>query len=153
LLIWLLLLALLARPRPDLLGIGVAPPSLIAPFIRHQGDDLRRLTGRTDLEDGTAVEASIRDRLAGAGGQPLVIYLSAAGAADRSGSYFLRSDPVGPGRETLSAEKLIELLTEAAARGSVLLILDAGQVGSDRNLHLFGNGFLAAFKARLRTSQ
>jgi hypothetical protein len=153
LLIWLLLLALLARPRPNLLGIGVAPPSLIAPFIRHQGDDLRRLTGRTDLEDGTAVEASIRDRLAGAGGQPLVIYLSAAGAADRSGSYFLRSDPVGPGRETLSAEKLIELLTEAAARRSVLLILDAGQVGSDRNLHLFGNVFLAAFKARLRTSQ
>jgi len=155
LLIWLLLLALLARPRPDIMGIWAAPPSLAAPFTRHQGDDLGRITGRTVPGDGAALEASICDRLAGAGGgaQPLVLYLSAVGVADRNGNYFLRSDPVAPGAEALSAEKLIDRMTETAARRNVLLILDAGQVGSDRNFHLFGNGFLAVFKARLRGSQ
>jgi hypothetical protein len=155
LMIWLLSLALLARPRPEPLGIWVAPPDAVAPFIRHQGEDLRRITGRTDSVDGTALEASIGNALerAGGGDRPLVLYLSAAGVADRNGNYFLRPGAVRPGASVLFAESLIERLTEVAARRKLLLILDAGQVGSDRNLHVFGNGFLAAFKARLRIAQ
>src|SRR5262249_12493674 len=83
------------------------------------------------------------------GRQPVVLYLSAPGVADRNGAYVLPTEPGAPSRELLSAERLIERLAEAAARRNVLLILDAGQVGSDRNLHVFGNGFLAAFRARL----
>ena len=114
LMIWLLILAFFARSRHDLLGIWVAPHSMVAPFIRHQEDDLRGLTGRTDSDDGRTLEASIRDRIvgAGSGSQPLALYVSAVGVSDRNGNYFLRSDQVAPGRETLYVEKLIERLTE-----------------------------------------
>src|SRR5205823_5362465 len=125
------------------------PPSLVATFLRHQGDDLGAITGRVDSEAGAALEDSIRDQLAAGGRQPVVLYLSAPGVADRNGSSFLRSDPLATGRELLSVERLIERLAEAAARRNVLLILDAGQIGSDRNLHVFGNGFLDAFRSRL----
>src|SRR5262245_39932406 len=63
LLAWLLLLALLARPRPELLGLWVAAPVPIAPFVRHQGNDLRAIAGRTDPETAVALDAAVQNRL------------------------------------------------------------------------------------------
>jgi hypothetical protein len=97
LLIWLLLRALSARPRRMCCGDLGRSPRPAASFIHHQGttsvdcgqDGLRSRVGAGGL--------SIRDQLAGTGGQPLLLLPVRGGVADHNGTYFpLRSDPARP---------------------------------------------------------
>src|SRR5207249_1293955 len=78
-----------------------------------------------------------------------IFYLSAPGATVRGGSSaassYLLPPEVGPlpaavPDGAVSVDALLDLCDEYPA-ARLLLILDAGQVGSDRNLGVFANGF------------
>ncbi|MEA2631070.1 MAG: hypothetical protein QOE66_1289, partial [Chloroflexota bacterium] len=163
LLVWLLLW--IARPRGGIEGWWIAQRGLALPVIGHQGDDLRRVSSGGSAaasKDVTyrALEQALRGRLARAGSRPVVVYLSAAGVADDQGAFLLRPEPgslaaysVAGARQSLfRVESLVDLFGEYPSQKK-LLILDAGQVGSDRDLGIFANGFLQALKAYLETKK
>ncbi|HEX8202320.1 MAG TPA: hypothetical protein VF590_17715, partial [Isosphaeraceae bacterium] len=90
--------------------------------------------------------------LARSGSRPVIIYLSAVGISDersRAHAYLLPTNVDGslatidPGSPKLDLVEVDELLTlcdkyESARK---LLIVDAGQVGTDRDLGVFANSF------------
>jgi hypothetical protein len=131
--------------------------------VGFQADDLERIvrpSGKApaDVSD-RAFEQQLRSRLARAGRRPVVVYLSAVGVADEQGAFLLRSEPgslqafaATSARQTLvTPRRLVELFAEAPSTKK-LLILDAAQVGSDRNLGVFANGFVARLKSYLETN-
>jgi hypothetical protein len=163
LLIWLLLW--MSRPRAGIEGWWVAQRGLALPVIGHQAEDLGRIvrtSGATPPRDlgYQALEESLRHRLASAGTRPVVISISAAGVSDDQGGYLLRPEPgslaqyspAGSRQSLLSVERLVDLFGEYPSRKK-LLILDAGQVGSDRDLGVFANGFLHRLKSYLETKR
>jgi hypothetical protein len=157
LLIWLLLF-LLFRRTGGIDGWYVAQTDLAAPVLPFQETDLARLANANLASRKLGVrevEQTLRDLAASPGGAPVVVYLSAAGFADGARAALLPEDPravVAPkGAEAagLSVGSLLEALGEAPSRPK-LLILDAGQIGSDRNLGIFANDFLYRLAADLK---
>lgn len=161
LLVWLLLW--LNRPRAGIAGWWVAQRGLALPVIGHQNDDLRKVV-KTSAATASgdvgyrALEQVLRDRLARAGTRPVAVYLSAVGVSDDQGGYLLRPEPgpLAPEATTrtdsspLGVDELLDLFDEYPSRLK-LLILDAGQVDSDRNLGIYANGFLHRLKSRLES--
>src|SRR5262249_22503198 len=93
--------------------------------------------------------ALVRERMARSGDGLTVIFLSAAGVSDGHRPLLLATNhrpvdtPGDSGWGGLNVEDRLDLLREPPTRGGkCLLILDAGQVGTDRNLGVFGNGFV-----------
>ena len=156
LLVWLLLW--ISRTHVGIDGWWISQRGLTAPVVGYQADDLRRIvksTGKGPAAMGDrSVEQALKARLAGAGRRPVIVYLSAVGVADDQGGYLLRSEPgslqafapVSARQGLVTPERLIDLFAQSSLPRK-LLILDAGQVASDRNLGVFANGFVQ----RLRT--
>jgi hypothetical protein len=152
---WLLLW--ITRPRGGAIGWWVAQGGPASPVIGHQAEDLQPLVrGPSVLPRDLAyhsLEPSLRDRLAASRSRPVVVYLSAAGVSDTLSAALL---PPGAGalaevdarRDWLTIDRLIGPFEHGPSR-KALLILDAGQVGSDRDLGVFGNGFVAKLKTML----
>ena len=87
--------------------------------------------------------------MAHSGDELAVIYLAAAGVADGRRPLLLATNhrpvdsPGDSGRAGIKADDRLDLLNEPPSKGGkCLLILDAGQIGTDRNLGVFGNGFV-----------
>ncbi len=135
-------------------GYWVAQQGVASPILPFQDSDLGRILNRTsgDLPGAVAswdLAALLRERRAHAGGGPIVVYLSAAGVSDGRRPLLLATNhrpvdtPGDANRAGLSADELLDLVSESPAEGAkCLLILDAGQIGTDRNLGVFGNGFV-----------
>ena len=104
-------------------------------------------------------EQALRSRLSRAGRRPVVVFLSAVGVADDQGAFLLRPESGSLnafGTETariglVTPDRLLEAFA-ASPSGKKLLILDASQVGSDRNLGVFANAFVAHLKKRLESN-
>src|SRR5262249_57032285 len=82
----------LNRPRAGIEGWWIAQHGLALPVIGHQADDLGgivRTSSATAARDlgYSALEESLRSRLAAAGSRPVVVYVSAAGVSDEQGAY------------------------------------------------------------------
>lgn len=127
-----------------------------APILAFQHQDAHRLgDGSARALEDRALESALDDAMARGGSGALVLYLSAPGATLGGRAVFLPADQLrftaesGGDSAALSAEALAERLAAAQGR-RLLLILDAGQLGTDRELGVFGNGFLAGLAARLR---
>jgi hypothetical protein len=161
LLVWLLLW--ITRTTIGVEGWWIAQRGLTAPALGFQADDVRRVVGSrvrapADVAD-RSFEQALRARLSRAGRRPVVVFLSAAGVADDQGAFLLR--PEGGslnafGTETarvglVTPDRLLEAFA-ASPSGKKLLILDASQVGSDRNLGVFANAFVAHLKKRLEAN-
>lgn len=154
LLVWLLLW--LNRPRSAIKGWWLPVRGLTLPVIGHQSADLDRIvkaTGGTDQITYQSIAPVLRQELSRSQTRPAVLYLSAPGVADDRGAYLLRPEsgalaPTRAGSDALSVETLVELLAAAPSRPR-LLILDAGQVGSNRNLGVYANAFLHRLKSAL----
>jgi hypothetical protein len=91
----------------------------------------------------------LRALLAQAGSRPVLFYLSAPGVSVQGdspgGRAYLLPSPVAPlsavvPTDAVTVQALLDLC-KAYPNARKLLILDAGQVGSDRNLGVFANGF------------
>jgi hypothetical protein len=151
LLIWLLLFILI-RDGGLVTGYWVAQRGVASPVLPFQADDLRRVLGRPAAAKprdllSSDLAALLRDRMARAGDRPAVIYLSAAGVSGGRRAELLATNyrPAltarDAGRASLAADEPLDALGDSPSRPR-LLILDAGQVGTDRNLGVFGNGFV-----------
>ncbi|WP_406695968.1 hypothetical protein V5E97_33745 [Singulisphaera sp. Ch08] len=153
--------------NPTRRGIGgrwIAQRGLTRPWIGHQAADLEKITGAVR---GTVAESDyrsfpdqLREYLTKAANRPVVLYVSAAGVVDDKGAVLLRDDGgvIGETSETdarqsaISLEQLFEVFKDAGERfpgQSRFLIWDAGQVGSDRNLGVYANGFLPKLRSYL----
>src|SRR4051794_14390095 len=158
LLIWLLLW--ISRTRAGIEGWWIAQRGLTAPSVGYQGEDLRRLVrpgskAPSDVSDRAFAQA-LRARLAGAGRRPVVVYLSAVGVADDQGAFLLRPEPgslqafapSGAREGLITPERLVEVFAQSSS-SKKLLILDAAQVGSDRDLGVYANAFVHRVQACL----
>lgn len=163
LLLWLILW-LRGGPRIGLKGGWIAQRGPSSVVIGHQSDDLRAITARRATSPGVTdssdreILAQLAAALRGSGGQPVVAYLSAAGVSAGTEAFLLPADASTVGRgaganaepeAATTVARIIDLMGESPSRYK-LLILDAGQVGTDRNLGVFGNGFIARLEALVR---
>lgn len=146
---WLLLWLLLHKPGSIAAGWG-APGGAGVPVLPFQVEDAsafgRGLGGKpaVPLKD---VRRAVADAAAVGGREPLVLYLSVPGI-DLDGAAMLLASGASDfaagrfeGAGLVSAADLIEALSARPDR-YVLLILDAAQIGTDRDLGVFGNGFV-----------
>jgi hypothetical protein len=151
-LVWLLLWMLPIRQANGIPGLWVVQRSLLAPLIGHPPEDLAQIltssreASETD-DSQTLLESLIK--VQGGDTRTRVCYLWAAGVVDGQGAYFL--PPVsGPLATWASADRRKELVTAKRLADylgnqssiNTLLILDAGQIGSDRKLGVYAQGFL-----------
>jgi len=159
LLIWLLLF-LFIRGGGVVTGHWIAQRGVASPVLPYQADDLRRILGRSSTakpRDAPSRDlvALLREQVARAGDKPAVIYVSAAGISDGRRAELLATNyrPAltarDEGQATLAADELLDALGDLSSRPR-LLILDAGQVGTDRNIGVFGNGFVHRLATLLR---
>ncbi|SIO61692.1 hypothetical protein SAMN05444166_6828 [Singulisphaera sp. GP187] len=153
--------------NPTRRGIGgrwIAQRGLTRPWLGHQAADIEKITGAVR---GTAPESDygsfrdvLRDYLNKAANRPVVLYVSAAGVVDDKGAVLLRDDGgiIGESSEpdaqqsAISLEQLFEVFKDAGERfpsQSRFLIWDAGQIGTDRNLGVYANGFLPKLRSYL----
>ncbi|WZP00762.1 hypothetical protein EP7_002413 [Isosphaeraceae bacterium EP7] len=157
LLAWILLWLAASRPRGGIAGWYVAQRSVGGPIVGFQAADLRLVKGlrpatvdRSERTDGDVL-APIAALLDTKGSGPVVVYLSAAGAGVEGKAILLPPDAPGldataPSTATrVTAERLIDVFAAHPGRDA-LLILDAGQVDSDRDLGVYGNTFAARLK-------
>lgn len=85
--------------------------------------------------------------------KPLVIYISAQGAADDLGPYLLPSDATGAVSERIRLSALLDYLATLPTYTPKLLILNTTQIASDWRLGILNNDFaraLAALEPRVR---
>ncbi len=156
--VWLLTWVLFRKPGAVAAG-WFGPSGLAGPVLPYQREDAGGF-GRS-LEIGATpgaplkdITRAIRDIVRRGEGGPLVVYLSAPGIAYDGRPYFLPADETAfvtarAGEDALtSAESVLDALNADRARPK-LLILDAGQVTTDRHLGVFGNAFLERFDALL----
>ena len=151
LLVWLLLWIVFLWPDPArVMAAWFAPTSKAVPVVGFQADDGGRfgksfLAGGGTAADYKGFQETFRGILAGRKDDPIVLYLSTPGIYDSDGSRVLLRSPTDDSpamtASTVSLGALLDLLGEYPTRKK-LLLLDAGQVGTDRNLGVFGNGFL-----------
>ena len=153
LLVWLLLFIFIRHGGP-VAGYWVAQRGIAAPILPFQAIDLGRVLGRPPGNSPADVSsrdlgALVRERMARSGDGMSVIFLSAAGVSESRRPLLLATNqrPVDPpgdlGGAGLKADDRLDLLQESPSKGGkCLLILDAGQIGTDRNLGVFGNGFV-----------
>lgn len=162
-----LLIWLLYWINPTRRGIGgrwIAQRGLTRPWLGHQAADIEKITGAVR---GTVPESDygsfrdvLREHLTKAANRPVVLYISAAGVVDDQGAVLLRDDGGTIGETTepdarqsaISLERFFEVFRDAGERfpgQSRFLIWDAGQVGSDRNLGVYANGFLPKLRSFL----
>jgi hypothetical protein len=153
LLVWLLLFIFIRHGGP-VAGYWVAQRGIAAPILAFQASDLGRILGRPPGNPPADVSsrdlgALVRERLARSGDGLSVIFLSAAGVSESRRPLLLATNhrPVDPpgdsGGAGLKADDRLDLLQEPPSKGGkCLLILDSGQIGTDRNLGVFGNGFV-----------
>jgi Caspase domain len=160
--LWLLFWVLFHVPGSVATAI-VRPSGPASPVIGFQEDDALRL-GRGLSTMGspevayTNLEASLNGLLVEKGQSPVVLYLSAPGAAAGKGAFllpaddgaFLRAD--ADSASFLSADTLLERFL-ASPSTKKLLILDAGQVGTDRDMAIFANAFMARLRTELASKK
>ncbi|AGA26729.1 hypothetical protein [Singulisphaera acidiphila] len=153
--------------NPTRRGIGgrwIAQRGLTHPLLGFQAADIEKITGAVR---GTVPESDygsfrdvLRDHLTKAANRPVVLYVSAAGVVDDKGAVLLRDDGgvIGETSEpdarhsAISLEQFFEVFKDAGTRfpsQSRFLIWDAGQIGSDRNLGVYANGFLPKLRSYL----
>jgi hypothetical protein len=141
---WLLAAAVLrpARRDPNVLTIAVGHPEGV---------------GRPGADSGDAVLSQIRDFLKRMGSGPAVVVLQ-AGAASRAGdaapqpgAYLLvPRDAPGSAPAVLPMNDVLNVLQKRAPAGPTLLVLDCAVSAADRDLGVFGNGFLSELKPLLK---
>ncbi|WP_435020284.1 hypothetical protein TA3x_001744 [Tundrisphaera sp. TA3] len=162
LLIWLPMWVVLAKKGARIDAGWVALGSRSAPVVVGQAGDFKRV-GRPIGGDASGAIAydnllpSLRGVLARSRG-PVVVSLSAAGVADAKRAFLLPPRPGAlPSTEggaaadaICTADALLAAFGEPdVAAKSKLLILDAGQVGSDRNLGVYANPFVDRLRAAM----
>ena len=114
------------------------------------------LRGKGRQIEQDAFGRSLREHLGRSGNRPVVLYVSAAGVSDRNGGFLLPPEPgaIPPStsseaRDSLfTLEKLVAVCREFPSKPK-LILWDAGQIGSDRNLGVYANGFLLELKKAL----
>lgn len=169
LLVWLILLPLYGRPQraSNLLAASFGIPDEVVWPVTFQYRDARLLGGDSSSEDGTPDGArtahasfgrKVEDLYEAQRGRPVVIFLSAAGV-DRPDepegprAFLLTSSgPPGSAESQVSLGSALRLIENRARSSPTLLILDAGQIASDRNLGVFGNNFPSRLESLLSES-
>ena len=158
LLIWLLLFW--GGIRCDSMASGSPTTEMGSPWLAHQAADVRGivvpLRGKGRPIEQDAFDRSLREHLGKSGNRPVVLYVSAAGVSDRNGGFLLPQrtgcDPASTTSEArdslFTLEKLVEVCREFPSKPK-LILWDAGQIGSDRNLGVYANGFLHELKKAL----
>jgi hypothetical protein len=155
-----LLLWIVTRP-PGALSAGWAaldgPGSPVVPFraedVRRFGRGLRGERPRGDAEPD--LRAALADALRVESSAPLVVYLAAPGADLDGRAFLLPQDEsalvTSAGGESglVALEALLDTLRSDPRRAK-LLLLDAGQLATDRDLGLFANGVVHRLEALLR---
>ncbi len=148
--LWLIVVRLLAPPSysgPVAAVLLRLPRSVPLP-VTSQVEDLR-LLGRsqaTATATGSGlsrIRSELGDFLARRDGRPVLVYLSAVGGtwtegATRWSRLFATGDALDGGLSQVPLEEVIGYLKEQSRLGPILLVLDAGQVDSDRELGLYG---------------
>ncbi|MEO6809828.1 MAG: caspase family protein [Isosphaeraceae bacterium] len=127
-------------------------PVFASEDTRLFGGQARR--GQTTASSRRDFTRSVETLMDGKSRSPIVVYLSAVGGSTPNDADGDRAFLFGPGSSSFPRATLVpatEVLKLLKAKPSIpkLLILDAGQIGSDRNLGVFGNGFLIQLKALL----
>ena len=133
-------------------------PREAGPVFPPQAEDLRRVRGLKEaLPEGLGLPVAdlpseLRAALKRDPGRPAVIYLSAAGISDGFDAFFLPNEGAIPlqsarAADPITVDRLLDVFGEYPDRDA-LLILDAGQIGTDRDLGVYGNPFLARLKAK-----
>jgi hypothetical protein len=148
---WMLLWRKSNGAGAGIAGWYVSQGAVGGPVVGFQAADLRMVKGlrtatldRSELTDLAPIAALLDTK----GGRPVVVYLSAAGAGVEGKAVLLPANVPGLDATSTSAatkvtaERLIDLFAAHPGRDA-LLILDAGQVDSDRDLGVFGNTFAA----------
>lgn len=150
----------IARKPVGLAAGWVAARGPAAPVLAFQEDDIQsfgpsRGGGEIPALNQRGLEGALASAFGPGAADPSVLYLSAPGVTLGGRATFLVEEagtsldgseaPVG----SFTAEDLAERLAQPYQR-RVLIILDAGQVGTDRGLGVFGNGFLPTLAARLK---
>jgi hypothetical protein len=156
--VWLLLWILFHIPGSVASGI-LRPSGSYSPVLAFQREDALRLgrsvTGKASPEIAYAnLEASINGVLAEKGKGPVVLYLSVPGVSAGQGAYvlpteetaFLQADPNAS--PLVNVTTVIKRFVESPSTRK-LLILDAGQIGTDGNLGVFGNAFVARLRSMI----
>ena len=158
LLVWLLLF--LGRDPVRFDGFWVSPTEMGGPWLAHQAADVHGvvvpLKGKGRPIEPDAFDRSLREHLGRSGNRPVVLYVSAAGVSDRNGGFLLPHEPgaipsstTSEARDSLfTLEKLVAVCREFPSKPK-LILWDAGQIGSDRNLGVYANGFLHELKKAL----
>ncbi len=147
--VWLLIFVSLTRKGQVFAAWVGTPGEAIAP-IGFQEEDASGLgpglsSAKTRATELKSLTNELRTCLSGNSRSPIVVYLSAPGI-DRKGRAVFVGDggpieaAIGPDAQDVGA---ILKLMEAESPVRRLLILDAGQVGSDWGLGVFGNNFVA----------
>jgi len=154
--------------RPDLnvlaIWIGPSPTSGSAPELFFQEQDVRIFGPKATKKPGNPgqVAESIREFLESKGQRPAIVYLSVPGVAplrdENSGDRVNDSNrlPIDPeilqgahvAEGSLAALNLKDVLDELRKRPwqKKLLILDVGQIGTERDFGVFANDFTHRLK-------
>ena len=163
--IWMLLL--ISKPGRGLEAWSVAQGvEASMPWVGSPKLDAAALAGRTggraeEVEPGGFL-ARFERLLETARGQSVVVFVSAAGVGDlgidggylptqRAGRIAGKLQEVLPNSEILARDLIKRCQNYPNLRK--LLIWDAGQIGSDRNLGVFGNSFIASLDRALKSEQ
>ena len=151
LIIWLLLAPRFApKPGPSrFFAAALAAPEALPGASSAMAEDGRGLVSDAKAgADGRELGNALAELVKREGNDPVVIYLAAVGVsapddAERNRVFLMTID--GPNGSKTSMVPATELLGKLQGKKGPpkLLILDAGRVGSDRELGVFGNGFLA----------
>ena len=151
--VWMLIVWVMGSSKPTKLvlaaTLGLPDASSLVAFPGRDAQGMDTQGWRTDPTVSLAYRdfAEAVDELnASAGPNPVVIYLCGLGVSAQDGGSsharaFLLSDE---GIETPIADVLERLVKRS--KGPKLLLLDVGQVSSDRDLGIFGNAFLDRLK-------
>lgn len=158
LLIWLLLFW--GRNPVRLDGFWASPTEMGSPWLAYEEADVNGivlpLKGKGRPIEQNAFDRSLREHLGKSGNRPVVLYVSAAGVSDRNGGFLLPHEPgaippstTSGARDSLfTLEKLVSVCREFPSKPK-LILWDAGQIGSDRNLGVYANGFIHELKKAL----
>ena len=151
LLAWLIVLQFFGLPGESrIVARALGAPEAAARAVLIQGEDCRRLGGAGESAGAgwKPFAEEVRALTARKGDEPVVAYVSAVGISTTAGAFLLPADGSPAERATMiPLEEFLDLFK--GGPGPRLLILDALQVDSDRDLGVFGNSFVDKVKDAL----
>ena len=148
LLAWLILLRFFGAPGISrIIARAFGPPETAARALLLLAEDCRRLGGGGESAHAgwRPFAEEVRGLVDPKGDEPVVAYVSAVGISTPGGAFLLPADGTPAERASMiPLEEFLDLFKGGA--GPRLLILDALQVDSDRDLGIFGNAFVERLK-------